>query len=75
MFKIETVEEFVARGGKVQQCPTRQIRKYSSCPNMYLPKKKAKVGIDAQELLDAATGTEHESEAITFLESQGYEVS
>jgi len=74
--KVETVQEFMARGGKVKKCPTRQIRKFSSCPSMYLPKKTdKKPGIDAQSLLDAAVGTEHEAEAIAFLESQGYEVN
>lgn len=76
MSKIETVEEFLARGGEVTKCPTRQIRKFSSCPALYLPKKAVKKpGIDAQQLLDAAVGTEHEADAVAFLESQGYEVS
>lgn len=72
--KVETVQEFIARGGKVSKCPTRQVRKFSSIPGMYLPKKK-KPGVDAQTLLDAAVGTEQEAEAIAFLESQGYEVN
>ena len=71
--KIETIQEFIARGGKVEKCPTREIRKFSSTPSLYLPKKKPSV--DAQTLLDAAVGTEHEAEAIAFLESQGYEVN
>lgn len=74
--KVETVQEFINRGGKVNKCPTRQVRKFSSCPSLYLPKKATKkLGIDAQALLDAAVDTEHEAEAIAFLESQGYEVN
>ena len=72
--KIETVQQFLARGGKVEKCPTRQVRKFSSCPALYMPKKQ-KTGYSAQEILDAAVGTVHEAEAIAFLETQGYEVS
>ena len=77
MSNIETVEEFIARGGKVAKCKTLGWRKHSSIPWTYkgqsAPRKKH--GVDAQELLDAATGTEHEADAIAFLESQGYEVN
>lgn len=73
MSKVESVEEFLTRGGAVTICKTRQIRKYSSIPGLHFPKKK-KVSINAQQLLDAAVDTEHEAEAIAFLESQGYEV-
>ena len=72
--KNETYEEFIARGGKVIKCKTKEIRKYSSIPSFYLPPKKAK-GVDPQQLLDAATSTEHEAEVVAFLQSQGYEVS
>ena len=75
MFKTETVEDFLARGGKVTKLKTYGIKKYSSCPSFYLPKKKEKASINVQELLDAAVGTEHEEETIAFLESQGYEIS
>ena len=57
--KPESVEEFMARGGKV-------ITDFS--------KKKVTHKTDAQALLDAALGTEHEAEMIRFLASQGIEV-
>ena len=78
MLKNETVEEFIARGGQVVKCKTYGYRKHSSIPGLYKGQQattKKKHGVDAQELLDAAIGTEHEAEAITFLESQGFEVS
>ena len=55
----ETVEEFLARGGRVQT---------------NLKKTKAKTKINAQELLDAAIGTDNEAAVIAFLASQGIEV-
>lgn len=75
MPKTETIEQFIARGGQVQVCETRGIRKYSSFPGTQLPKKVEKKGVDAQELLDAAVGTDLEADTIAFLESQGYEVN
>lgn len=77
MSKTETVEQFMARGGKITKCKTYGVRKYSSIPAMYHGQQgqsKKKHGVDAQQLLDAAIGTEYEAEAIAFLESQGYEV-
>lgn len=68
---VESVEEYLARGGHITKCKTYGARKYSSIPQ---PKKKV-VGVDAQALLDNAVGTEHEAEVIQFLESQGYEVN
>jgi hypothetical protein len=58
--KPESVEEFLARGGKVQT-------------NFNKTKIKSNK-IDAQALLDAAMGTENEAAVITFLASQGIEV-
>jgi len=76
MANNETVEQFISRGGEITKCKTRGIRKHSSCPGLYLPpKKEKKKGVDAQQLLDAATGTQHEAEVIAFLESNGYEVN
>lgn len=60
--KLETAEEFLARGGNVQQCNTRQT---------FGSKKKS---IDAQKLLDAAVGTSSEAEVVKFLRSQGIQV-
>lgn len=57
--KPESVEEFLARGGRIST-----VRK---------PTKKANK-IDAQTLLDAAIGTPQEAEVIAFLASQGIEV-
>jgi hypothetical protein len=57
--KPESVESFMARGGKI-------ITDFT--------KKKATHKTDAQALLDAALGTEHEAEVIRFLASQGIEV-
>ena len=83
MLNIETVDEFVARGGVVQRCKTYGIKKHSSIPGWHGHMKsglgkssfsKNKTGISPQALLDAAAGTEHEKETIKFLESQGYEV-
>lgn len=77
--KMETVEEFVARGGKITKCKTYGIRKFSSIPKFYESQNngltKKKQGIDAQELLDNALGTKDEQDVIAFLESQGYEVN
>lgn len=82
MSNVETVEQFLARGGKITKCRTYGYRKHSSIPSATdntgkvgkggrIVKQK---GVDAQQLLDAAIGTEHEEAAIAFLESQGYEV-
>jgi hypothetical protein len=60
--KLETAEEFLARGGVSQKVGTRQS---------FGSKKKA---IDAQKLLDAAAGTSSEAEVIKFLRSQGIQV-
>jgi len=57
--KPESIEEFMARGGKI-------VTNFS--------KKKVTHKTDAQALLDAALGTEHEAEMIRFLVSQGIEV-
>lgn len=56
--KIETVEEFLARGGTIQKT--------------VINKKKQKV--DAQALLDAAVGTKHEEEVIKALKANGIRV-
>lgn len=55
----ETVEEFLARGGKINKtCPVvRQKRR-----------------IDAQKLLNLALGTDDEEAVIKFLASQGIDV-
>jgi hypothetical protein len=58
--KTESVEEFLARGGKVQTNFNKTKIKSSK--------------INAQKLLDAAIGTENEEAVITFLASQGIEV-
>lgn len=34
MSKVETVEQFLARGGKITQCRTYGYRKHSSVPSM-----------------------------------------
>lgn len=60
--KLETAEDFLARGGVVEKCKTRKS---------FGSKKKA---IDAQKLLDAAAGTSSEAEVIKFLRSQGIQV-
>lgn len=83
--KVEKVEEFLARGGKITQCRTYGYKKHSSTPKAVdntgkvgkggrVVGAKQPKGVDAQTLLDAAVGTEHEVEVIKFLESQGYEV-
>ena len=59
--RVESVEEFLARGGSV--------KKVDEGASRY--KKSNKNKIDAQKLLDAAIGTEHEAEVIKFLASQG----
>lgn len=58
--KLETAEEFFARGGQVQKFGSREAA----------VKKK----LDAQKLLDAAVGTPYEKEVITFLRKQGIQV-
>ena len=56
--KPESVEAFLARGGRVQ---TTRVKKKSN-------------KVDAQALLDAAIGTDNEEAVIKFLASQGIEV-
>jgi hypothetical protein len=59
--KVETVEEFLARGGKI---------------NKEVDPVNVKTGkIDAQALLDAAIGSPDEAAVIAFLASQGIEVN
>jgi NADPH-dependent glutamate synthase beta subunit-like oxidoreductase len=55
----ESVEAFLVRGGKITGKTT---------------KTKKTTKIDAQQLLDAAIGTENEAAVIAFLASQGIEV-
>lgn len=59
--KPESVEEFLARGGKIITTYEKKTKKVSH-------------KTDAQTLLDAAMGTEHEAEMIKFLASQGIDV-
>ena len=58
--KVETVEEFLARGGTIQKSAKKVKNKNNK--------------IDAQALLYAAIGTAHEQEVINFLASQGIDV-
>lgn len=65
----ETVEQFLARGGKIekvgkQTSGTKKARKVQTTSNK----------IDAQKLLDSVSGTAKEVEVINFLKSQGIEV-
>ena len=60
----ETTEQFLARGGKIQVINEGISSK----------KQKSTKKIDAQVLLDAATGTAQEQEVINFLKTQGIEV-
>lgn len=62
--KVESTEEFLARGGKIQTVKHGFSK----------TKKVSKNKIDAQKLLDAAMGTPQEAEVIKFLASQGIEV-
>lgn len=62
--RVESVEEFLARGGTIKNVD-KSASKY---------KKSSKKKIDAQALLDAAIGTPQEAEVIKFLASQGIEV-
>ena len=59
--KVESVEEFLARGGAIQ---TKAVSK-----------KKTKSKINAQALFSAAEGTALEREVIQFLATQGIEVN
>lgn len=59
----ETVEQFLARGGKIQVIDEGVSRR-----------NKATKKIDAQALLNKAMGTPQEQEVINFLKSQGIEV-
>ena len=62
--KVETAEEFLARGGVIHKVATGVSGKYKSTSN----------GINPQKLLDLAVGTKMEAEVIKFLASQGYDV-
>lgn len=66
--RAETIELFLARGGKIQT-----VRQAASKHNK---KPKARKGgtIDAQKLLDEATNAGLAEEAIAFLREQGIEV-
>lgn len=63
--RAETVEQFLARGGKIQKVPLR-ASKYS--------KTNKSNKIDAQKLLDKAIAAGKGEEAIKFLIEQGFEV-
>ena len=67
--KVETTEEFLARGGQVTTLEEKESVKRKK------RKAKTKTGIDAQALLDAAMGTDKEQEVINFLKTQGIEVN
>ena len=60
----ETVEQFLARGGKIDKVAEGVSGK----------RKARKPKLDAQALLDKAMGTPQEQEVINFLKSQGIEV-
>lgn len=60
----ETVEQFLARGGKIDTIAEGISGK----------RQKSTKKIDAQALLDKAIGTPQEQEVINFLKSQGIEV-
>ena len=82
MSDTESVEQFLARGGKVRKFRTYDVKKFSSMPSFYKNQKgldrrglKKVPNVDPQALLDAAMGTELESHTIVYLESIGYKVS
>lgn len=82
MSDTETVEQFLARGGKVRKFRTYDIKKFSSIPKAYKDQKgldrrglKKVANVDPQALLDAAMGTDLEAHTIVYLESIGYKVS
>lgn len=60
--KIESVEDFIARGGRVQQFVEG---------DSYKRKTRKTQKIDVFGLLNAARGTDQEKEVIAFLKSQG----
>jgi hypothetical protein len=60
--KLETSEEFLARGGKIDCVSGRQS---------FGSRSKS---IDAQALLDKVIGTKYEAEVIKLLRSQGIQV-
>lgn len=66
--RAETVEQFLARGGKIQT-----LKKTASVKNRKTI-RKASNKIDAQKLLDEAMAAGLGDEAIAFLQSQGIEV-
>ncbi len=61
--KVETTKEFLARGGKIEVYGERESSKRKRT-------RKSRT-VDAQALLNAATGTDEEAEVVTFLKSQG----
>lgn len=63
----ESVEAFLARGGKIQT-----LKKTASVKNKV---RETKMSIDAQALFDRAVGTKDEAEVIKFLKSQGFEIN
>lgn len=63
--KIETIEEFLTRGGKVTAITEG---------DSYKRKTRKTNKINAQTLLNAALNTPQEAEVIAFLKSQGIEV-
>jgi hypothetical protein len=63
--KQETTEEFLARGGKINKIAEGDT---------YKRKTRKPLPFDAQGFLDKALGTEHEAEAIAWLERNGYDV-
>lgn len=65
----ETVEQFLARGGKIQKCNVNE----SGFKKSAVVKKSGKM-VSAQALLDAAIGTDQEQEVINYLTTQGFEV-
>lgn len=60
--KLETAEEFLARGGKVQRI---------ACRESFGDRSKS---VDAQKLLDKVVGTKHEAEVVKILRSQGIQI-
>jgi hypothetical protein len=65
--KIETVEEFLARGGKINTYEEGDSHKRKT-------RKTTQVTISPQEMLDKAVGTPKEYAVKKFLRSQGYDI-
>lgn len=61
--RAETVEQFLARGGKIQKVAFEQSKR-----------AKHTKKIDAQKLLDMAIAAGKGEEAIKFLKEQGFEI-